>query len=191
MIQVVSGKLSRLAPQPWAAVALVMAALLAASAPMLHRGLHRQVASSDAFPGWPRELEGHTLRQLALTEREAVFVAGFPGRVGRFRDGRREIIVRWVSKPTRLLHPAADCFKGIGYAITPLPARRSRDGHLMSCFRAVRAREAMTVCELIREAPGERGGESWPDVSAWYWSALLGNSSGPWWSYVIAEVHEG
>jgi hypothetical protein len=187
MNQVVSDKLSRLGSQPWAAVALAMAALLAALAPMLNRGLPPNVARSDAFPGWPREFEGHTLRQLALTEREAVFVAGFPGRVGRFHDGRREIIVRWVSAPTRLLHPAADCFKGIGYAITPLPARRSRDGHLMSCFRAVRAEEAMTVCELIRGAQDERGGESWPDVSAWYWSALLGNSSAPWWSYVLAE----
>jgi hypothetical protein len=191
MIQVVSGKLSRLAAQPWAAVALVMTALLAALAPMLDRGLHRHDASDEAFPGWPRQFEGRTLRQLALTGREAGFVAGFPGRVGRFHDGRREIIIRWVNKPTRLLHPAADCFKGIGYAITPLPARRSRDGHLMSCFRAVRGKDALTVCELIRGAQGEGASESWPDVSAWYWSALLGTSSAPWWSYVVAEVSDG
>jgi hypothetical protein len=112
-----------------------------------------------------------------------VFVSGFPGWVGRFHDGRREIIVRWVSAPTRLLHPAADCFRGIGYAVTPLPARRSADGHVMGCFRATRGKEAVTACELIRGTDGEH----WPDVSAWYWSALLGASPAPWWSYVVAE----
>jgi hypothetical protein len=30
-------------------------------------------------------------------------------------------------------------------------------------------------------------GNSWSDVSAWYWAALLGKSAGPWWSVVIAE----
>ena len=44
----------------------------------------------------------------------------------------------------------------------------------MSCFRAARGAEAMTACELIRGADGEH----WPDVSAWYWSALLGAQPG-------------
>jgi hypothetical protein len=168
---------SRLAP-----VGLVLAALLAALAPMLGRSQGRAIAS-DAFPGWPTHHEGRALLPLPLTPREILFVRGFPGRVGRFQDGRREIIVRWVSAPTRLLHPAADCFRGVGYAITPLPARRSANGQVMSCFRATRGTEAMTACELIRGADGEH----WPDVPAWYWSALLGASAAPWWSYVVAE----
>ena len=28
---------------------------------------------------------------------------------------------------------------------------------------------------------------TWTDTSAWYWSALLGNTTGPWWSVTIAE----
>jgi hypothetical protein len=186
-------RLSRLTP-----AALVVAALLAALAPVLHRVLDRELGwalhpdpvGGDAFPGWPTHFEDRALQPLALTAREALFVAGFPGRVGRFHDGRREIIVRWVSAPTRLLHPAADCFKGVGYAIAPLPARRSSEGHLMSCFRATRAKEALTVCELIRGAQGVHAGEHWPDVSAWYWSAVLGTSPAPWWSYVVAEVSD-
>jgi hypothetical protein len=164
--------------------ALVLAALLAALAPMLSRPRIPEAAQSAAFPGWPSQYEGRTLQSLPLTPRETLFVAGFPGRVGRFHDGRREIIVRWVSAPTRLLHPAADCFKGAGYAITPLPARRSGDGHLMSCFRASRGQEVITACEFIRGTHGEH----WSDVSAWYWSALLGTSPAPWWSYVAAEA---
>jgi len=31
-----------------------------------------------------------------------------------------------------------------------------------------------------------RGGH-WTDVSAWYWSALLGSSEGPWWALTVAE----
>ena len=175
----------KIASRP-APVALVLAALLAALAPVLGNPLgrsHGRDMASDAFPGWPTHFESRTLQPLPLTPREALFVRGFPGRVGRFHDGRREIIVRWVSAPTRLLHPAADCFKGVGYAITPLPARRTADGHVMSCFRATRGTEAMTACELIRGADGEH----WPDVPAWYWSALLGASPAPWWSYVVAE----
>ena len=178
----ISRHASRLSP-----VALALAALLAALAPVLSlplsRTFTRDAVASDAFPGWPTHFEGRALTPLPLTPREAVFVRGFPGRVGRFHDGRREIIVRWVSAPTRLLHPAADCFRGIGYAVTPLPARRSADGHVMGCFRATRGKEAVTACELIRGTDGEH----WPDVSAWYWSALLGASPAPWWSYVVAE----
>jgi hypothetical protein len=171
-----------------APLALSLAALLAALAPVLAPLLSRTLTpdgvAADAFPGWPNHFEGRTLTALPLTPREARFVTGFPGRVGRFHDGRREIIVRWVAAPTRQLHPAADCFRGVGYAITPLLARRSADGEVMSCFRAARGKEAMTVCELIRGAQGDH----WPDVSAWYWSALLGASPAPWWSYVVAEA---
>ncbi len=58
---------------------------------------------------------------LPLSDREQRFVSGFPGRIARFTDGKREIIVRWVTRETRMLHPAADCFRGMGYAIRPLP----------------------------------------------------------------------
>jgi hypothetical protein len=170
---------ARLAP-----VALVVAALLAALAPVLRLTWGQTPDQGSAFPGWPTHFEGRLLQPLPLTPREALFVAAFPGRVGRFRDGQREIIVRWVAAPTRLLHPAADCFRGVGYAIAPLPARRTADGHVMSCFRATRGNEAMTACEIIRGADGSH----WPDVSAWYWSALLGTSHAPWWSYVVAEI---
>jgi hypothetical protein len=171
-----------------APIALILAALLAALAPVLSLALSRTLGrdvmvAGESFPGWPAHFEGRALIALPLTPREARFVEGFPGRVGRFHDGRREIIVRWVATPTRLLHPAADCFRGVGYAIAPLPARRSAGGEVMSCFRATRGKEAMTVCELIRGAQGNH----WPDVSAWYWSALLGSSPAPWWSYVVAE----
>jgi len=168
----------------WGAVgAVLVAAVAAALAPLLDRSHVTAVAAHGAFPGWPREYEGRALRELTLTGREAAFVQDFPGRVGRFTDGRREIIVRWVGAPTRRLHPAADCFRGIGYGITPLPVRRDANGAAMSCFRARHDTDDLTVCEVI----GDQRGESWPDVSAWYWNAMWGATAAPWWSFVVAE----
>jgi hypothetical protein len=160
----------------------LLAALAAAVAPLLG-GANDAGAASAGFPGWPTQYEGRPLTAMPLTPRENSFVRDFPGRVGRFSDGQREIIMRWVDAPTRRLHSAADCFRGIGYGITPLPVRKDGSGAAMSCFRAGHGGDAIAVCELIRD---ERGG-IWPDVSAWYWNAMFGASRGPWWSFVVAE----
>jgi hypothetical protein len=163
------------------AAAVLLAATAAALAPLIDRS---GATTTDApFPGWPTYYEGRSLVELPLTPRENAFVRDFPGRVGRFSDGRREIIIRWVGAPTRRLHSAADCFRGSGYAITPIAARKDAAGNTKSCFRATLNGSAMTVCELIRD---ERG-ESWSDVSAWYWDGMLRASKPPWWSFVVAE----
>jgi hypothetical protein len=168
----------------WSAIAAVlMAAIAAALAPLLAMPDVTAMAAHENFPGWPTQYEGRALTEMALTQREAAFVQDFPGRIGRFTDGRREIIIRWVGAPTRRLHSAADCFRGSGYSITPLPIRKDAADAAMGCFRARHRADDMTVCELIRD---ERG-ESWPDVSAWYWNAILGSSAAPWWSFVVAE----
>jgi hypothetical protein len=167
-----------------ATAVFLAAAAAAAAAPLLvHKG-DAAVMAGKNFPGWPERYEGRALVELPLTQREAAFVHDFPGRVGRFSDGRREIIIRFVGAPTRLLHPSADCFRASGYAVTPLPMRRDQGGAPMACFRAEHGSDAFTICEIIRDAQGA----SWPDVSAWYWSALLGSSGGPWWSFVVAAA---
>jgi hypothetical protein len=168
----------------WVPIAsFVVAAAAAAFAPLLHHAGDLTIADADAFPGWPTHYEGRALTEMALTPREVEFVRDFPGRVGRFSDGRREIIVRWVGTPTRRLHSAADCFRGIGYGVTPMPVRKDAAGQAMGCFRASHRGDDMMVCEVIRD---ERS-ESWPDVSAWYWNAMLGSTRAPWWSFVVAE----
>jgi hypothetical protein len=161
--------------------ALLLAAAAAALAPFATRS--SGAAASAPFPGWPTQYEGRALTQLPLTQREAAFTRDFPGRVGRFSDGQREIIIRWLGSPTRKLHSAADCFRGSGYAIAPIAARKSSDGSTMGCFRATLHGVSMTVCEAIRD---ERGG-SWSDVSAWYWEGMLRSSPPPWWSFVVAQ----
>ncbi|HEY9286186.1 MAG TPA: hypothetical protein VIP46_22230 [Pyrinomonadaceae bacterium] len=140
---------------------------------------------ADDFPGWPTHFEGRALTRLPLTEREERFGGDFPGRVARFTDGRRELVVRFVTGATRKLHPASDCFAGIGYRVRPLPLRVDGAGARWGAFTAERGGDRLRVYERIY---AEAGG-SWEDASAWYWAALGGASAGPWWAVTVAE-HE-
>jgi hypothetical protein len=136
-----------------------------------------------AFNGWPATLDGEVLRSLPLTERELRFGGDFPGQVGRFTDGKREVIIRWVTEATRKLHPASDCFEGIGFRTRPLPLHIDGNGSLWSSFIATRGNERLRVRERIYTDTGE----SWPDVSSWYWAASRESSDGPWWAVTVAE----
>jgi hypothetical protein len=138
----------------------------------------------SAFPGWPAQIEGCRLTQLPLSSREERFAADFPGRIARFSDGHREIIIRWVTRETRALHPASDCFKGLGYSIKPLPARVAPDGRRWSSFEARRGDESLNVQERIYDSADK---ESWSDVSSWYWQAMMGKTKGGWWAVTVAE----
>lgn len=126
------------------------------------------------------------LRPLALSPVEQRFAAAFPGAIGRFSDGERLLVLRAVHRPTRMLHPAADCFRGLGYAVEA--ARLERDGQrrLWRCFQASggRAGEALRVCERIEDGRGH----AWTDTSAWFWDAALGRSAGPWRAVTTVEA---
>jgi hypothetical protein len=127
--------------------------------------------------------EDRDLREMALTPREIGFMRDFPGRVGRFHDGTREIIIRWVGSPTRRLHPAADCYRGSGYTVDAAACRQGQDRRGDELLSRDLNGNRTRVCEVIRD----HHGNSWPDVSAWYWNAVVGSARGPWWSYVMAE----
>jgi hypothetical protein len=137
------------------------------------------VQNSNDFP---TTFEGFEIEKLPLSERESYFLEDFPGHIGRFSDGKREIIIRYVREATRKLHPASDCFKAIGYSTKPLPLKVDENGKRWSCFSAVKAGEKLRVCERIYNSEGEE----WTDVSSWYWAAL-GESYGKWWAVTVAE----
>jgi hypothetical protein len=148
---------------------------------LARRGPSRE--GSGTLSGFPSEFEGRPLTELPLSGRDRRFADDFPGQVGRFTDGTRELILRHTARATRRLHPASDCLRASGYAIEPLPARPGAAGHVWGCFAARKQADALTVCEQIRDASGR----SWPDPSSWYWPALTGASQGPWWSTTIIE----
>lgn len=140
-------------------------------------------ASSDGACAWPLALEGRRLHYRPLTAEEERFARGFPGQIAVASAGDRRIVLRRVSRATRLLHPAADCLRGIGYAVKPLPAWRDPDGHLWSRLNATKPSETCVVRERITDASGR----SWSDVSAWYWAVVLGQTDGPWLAVTAIE----
>ncbi len=131
-----------------------------------------------AFPGWDTAPLPDGVRQVPLTERDARFARQFPGRVGVFTDGRATWIVRWVTQPTRSLHPGGDCLRAGGFRVTPGQAFRDPAGALWS---GAEARRDTTVYR-VRERLVGADGRAWTDVSAWFWSATLQQARGPWWA---------
>jgi hypothetical protein len=174
------------AAQQWP-YALIALALWCAMLPL---GATRAASSSSAAPAhaeWPAQWRGQALRPLALSAVEQRFAAQFPGRIARFAaaDGS-ELVLRDVNRPTRMLHPAADCWRGIGWRIEA--TRLERDGDddtlLWRCFDAVKDGQRVRVCERIVDAQGR----SFTDTSAWFWAASLQQSLGPW--QAITRVEE-
>jgi len=162
-------------------VYLVVCAV-AALVPLFSGHSKHQANAAVAFPGWPTQFEGRTLTALPLTNLEKGFTSDFPGQINRFTDGKREIVIRWVTEATRKLHPSSDCFQGLGYVVKPLALRRDDNGSLWSSFEATKGNEQLVVYERIHNETGQ----SWTDVSAWYWSALV-EGRGSWWAITVAE----
>lgn len=136
----------------------------------------------DAFPGWPDTFEGRPLVALAPTALDARFARDLPGRVRRFTDGEREIVLRWSAEPTRLVHPSAVCFRAQGWDVAPLPSVVDARGRTWSAFAATRHGERLAVRERVEDASGG----SWPEPTAWWWASLLGRTSGPAWAWTVA-----
>jgi hypothetical protein len=166
----------------WLALpAFLLLAALAASAPLLPRispHVLAEPADSAALPDdWPAGAVGDDWTPQALGERESRFARDFPGRIGVFStpDGRT-VVLRHVNRPTRKLHPAADCLRGLGYNVTPRPIFAQTDGVEWAEVAATRDNETLRARERILGADAR----AWTDLSAWYWSAALGRATGPW-----------
>lgn len=140
--------------------------------------------SAVQFPEWPMEFGGLPLQELPLTNREHVYLKEFPGKIARFTDGEREIVMRYVATPSRKLHPTADCLRGNGLTVSPLPLFQDSRNKIWGCVSAVSDRgERLKVCEQIIDIAGE----TFSDTSTWFWAAMLEQSHGPWLAVSVAE----
>ncbi|MDX6766494.1 MAG: archaeosortase/exosortase family protein [Candidatus Methylacidiphilales bacterium] len=144
-----------------------------------HPGPKPDAITSTGFPGWPSSLEGRALESVPLSAKEAAFLRDFPGHTAAFQDEDGRWIVRWVTAPTRRLHPARHCFAGSGHQIQPEGIVRDGWETLWGSFQASKEGQTWTVRERI----GDAAGNNWTDVSSWYWAAVLGRTQGPWWVY--------
>jgi exosortase len=139
---------------------------------------------------WPTQFDGQPLRPLALSAVENSFADEFPGAIARFANGRQSVTLRYVNRATRKLHPAADCYRGLGYTIThiSLEQRIAKASHtaptLQRCFIATKGDRQLRVCEYIED----QAGHSFTDASSWYWAAVAGQSQGPWQAVTTAGV---
>lgn len=170
----------------------VLALLFAAIWPSLYRPPTRAPAVTASTIEWAHAqwLPPNTsVVQWRLSPLEERFARQFPGHIARFKDGRNEWIVRIAEKPTRMLHPATDCFRALGYHITQAHVRSDSRGDNWRCFSAERNGKRLRVCERIFDTNGGK----WTDVSSWYWSALLADAartSGPWWAVTRVEAED-
>lgn len=164
---------------------LLLVAVLAvcALAPLAQRSVAPQAAALPS-PEWPTEWEGHALRPLALSPVEVRFAARFPGHIARLTDGEQVLVLREVRQPTRMLHPAADCYRGLGYRIQQVQLERDAQQRLWRCFVAEREGRRIRVCERIVDAQGQ----AYTDASSWFWAAQLGQSAGPWQAITLARA---
>ncbi len=128
--------------------------------------------------------EGRALRPLALSAVEMRFAERFPGHIARLSDGAQVVVMREVHTPTRMLHPAVDCYRGLGYTIADARLERDAQAQLWRCFIATRDGQRLRVCERIVDAQGE----AYTDASSWFWAAALGRSTGPWRAITTARV---
>ena len=138
---------------------------------------------------WPKSWGGNAIVPCEQSPEMMKFWSGFPGAYHEFTvvsSGAAEksgaavperIVMRLVTQPTRLLHPAQDCFRGSGFSITPLPAYLDQNNRLWSGFIAEKNGRKRVVRQCVIAVGGfdlERAEEAvaarvWPDVSSWYW----------------------
>ncbi len=133
---------------------------------------------------WPTEWQGRALRPMALSAVEQRFAARFPGRIARLTDGEQVLVWRAVRAPTRMLHPATDCYRGLGYRIAQARLEADATQQLWRCFVAERDGQKLRVCERIVDAQGR----VFTDASSWFWAAQLGQSMGPWQAITTARA---
>lgn len=178
-------QLQRAAAAKCAYAAVLIACAMTAVIPSLRSGL---VAQDAHAPGWtselPSEWDGQPLRPLALSEVEQRFAQRFPGTIARMTDDRRQLVWRQVEQPTRMLHPATDCYRAIGYRIDGARLEEDARQRRWRCFDATRDGQTLRVCERIVDADGL----AYTDASSWFWAAMLGRSRGPWQAITTAQA---
>lgn len=164
-------------------VLFAVASLVAFVVPFVQAPYHEDTAKIMATE-FPLQFEGHKLMPIKLSDTEARFSSGFPGRIAKFTDGRRTILFRQVNKPTRQLHPSSDCYKGNCFQLHPMSALRDAEGKIWSRFSALKNGQKLEVREIVSDSKGQ----TWSDTSSWYWSALLGKTQSPWVAVTVASV---
>jgi exosortase len=134
-------------------------------------------------PQAPQELlslesyQGRPVEEASLSPREESFAQDFPGQLKIYRVGNDTLIIRRITRASRMLHPSYHCLTAEGFAINESRIEKDEEGRLLLSYQATRNGERFHVTERIRNLTDE---QQWTEVSAWYWHALFNPGSGPW-----------
>lgn len=164
------------------------ALLLALAAPLLRLPASTSAPppTQPAPPDWPAAFENESLTPIPPLEIDQRFASNFPGQMARFRGtGGSQILFRRTDRATRQLHPSLHCYRAAGYRIHPLPARRDAAQTLWTRYQVEKNGKIQIIEEQIRSLST---GQTWPDVSAWYWQALTRQDPGPWLAITRASL---
>lgn len=139
--------------------------------------------TSSGFTGFPETFDGETLHERPIDPREAKYVDGFPGKIGTYETASYDLVLRWISSPTRRLHSAVDCYRGLGFEVKPIDTDSD-----WASYEATKSDGAKVETITFEERIVDADGEVFEDVGAWYWAATFGKSTGPWWN--VVRVHK-
>ena len=134
----------------------------------------------------PPKLQDLDMFEVELSQDLQRFSRSFPGSIQVFDSEVGLIILRTVHRPTRSLHPAKDCLKSIGFHVKSMPLWEDSQKKRWSSLQASSHDQRIRVRERIYDSAGN----SWTDVSSWFWHAILGYSDGSWTMITIIEPLE-
>lgn len=117
------------------------------------------------------------VEEIPLSPHEEAFAKNLPGQLKIYALGNETLIIRHVTKATRLLHPSHHCLRAEGFALHDVKIQTDAANQPTLQYRATRNGEHFLVTEKIRDHQNSR---QWAEVSAWYWHALFHPKSGPW-----------
>lgn len=137
---------------------------------------------------WPESFEGNKLTEIPITAVEQEFSKDFPGEIANFRCGNQQVILRYVTRATRKLHSAADCFRASGYHIGSINIHTDSDKNHWSGCEVSKAGIRFFLRERIVAVDDMN--TSWTDVSSWYWHALTKPDHGPWLAITVISKLE-
>lgn len=142
----------------------------------------QKIYNIKSFKGWDKTFNGKLLKEIPLNENEKKFLIDFPGKINKFTDGERQIIMRYIENPTRKLHSSSDCYKGIGYKIKYEPIEIDKDKIKWSSFIVKKGDKKLKIKERIYKQ-----GKNWTDVSSWYWENIFNKNTLPSIAVTIIE----
>ena len=127
---------------------------------------------------WPESFDEYPLTSLPMTAVEREFSKDFPGEIANFRCNHDQVILRYVTRATRKLHPATDCFRASGYHIGNAKIHTDSKGQQWSGCEVSKNGQYFFLRERIVKT--HSNDKQWTDASSWYWHALTSPDQGPW-----------